>query len=76
MIWDNESERKKVIDIVEANGMDYKKNKNVLLGISLFEIKAKVRYLQKHGYEISTEEGLHQIFMVSNEELIKLIEVK
>ena len=73
MIWDNESERKKVIDIVEANGMDYKKNKNVLLGISLFEIKAKVRYLQKHGYEISTEEGLHQIFMVSNEELIKLI---
>lgn len=73
MIWDNTSERKKVIDIIEANGMDYKNNKNVLLGISLFEIKAKVRYLQKHSIAVNTEEGLHDIFRVSNQELINLI---
>ena len=73
MIWDRNSERKKVLDVIDANGIDYKKNKNVLMGIALFDIKAKLRYLKKHNIEICNEEGLHSIFMVSNEELINLI---
>lgn len=73
MIWDRNCERKKVLDVIDANGIDYKKNKNVLMGIALFDIKAKLRYLKKHNIEICNEEGLHSIFMVSNEELINLI---
>lgn len=73
MIWDVKSDRKKVLDIVEVNGIDYKKNKVVIDGISLFEIKAKIRYLISQGISVSTEEGLHEIFNVSNEELVKLI---
>ena len=73
MIWDAKSDRKKVLDIVEVNGIDYKKNKVVIDGISLFEIKAKIRYLISQGISVSTKEGLHEIFNVSNEELVKLI---
>ena len=73
MIWDVKSDRKKVLDIVEVNGIDYKKNKVVIDAISLFEIKAKLRYLIKHGLSVCSEEGLHEIFSVSNEELINLI---
>ena len=54
-------------------GIDYKKNKMVIDAISLFEIKAKLRYLIKHGLSVCSEEGLHKIFSVSNEELINLI---
>ena len=73
MIWDRKCERKKVLDVIDTNGIDYKANKSVLMGISLFEIKAKVRYLNKHNIAINTEDGLHSIFMVSNEDLINLI---
>jgi hypothetical protein len=73
MIWDRKCERKKVLDVIDASGIDYKANKGVLMGISLFDIKAKVRYLNKHNIAVTTEEGLHRIFMVSNEELISLI---
>ena len=73
MIWDVKSDRKKVLDIVEVNGIDYKKNKVVIDGINLFEIKAKVRYLIRKGISINTEEGLHDIFNCSNEDLVKLI---
>ena len=73
MIWDVKSDRKKVLDIVEVNGINYKKNKVVIDAISLFEIKAKIRYLISQGISISTEDGLHEIFNVSNDELIKII---
>ena len=72
MIWDTKSDRKKVLDIVDVNGIDYKANKVVIDALSLFEIKAKIRYLIKNGISVSTEEGLHEIFSVSNEELISL----
>ncbi|MBR6820725.1 MAG: Helicase associated domain protein [Bacilli bacterium] len=73
MIWDVKLDRKKVLDIVEVSGIDYKKNKVVIDAISLFEIKAKLRYLTKHGLTVCSEEGLHEIFSVSNEELVNLI---
>ena len=73
MIWDTKTDRKKVLDIVEVNGINYKKNKVVIDAISLFEIKAKIRYLISQGISVSTEEGLHEIFNVSNDDLIKLI---
>jgi hypothetical protein len=73
MIWDTKSDRKKVLDIVEVNGIDYKCNKAVIDAISLFEIKAKIRYLISKGISINTEDGLHEIFSVNNDELIKLI---
>ena len=73
MIWERNCERKKVLDVIDVNGIDYKTNKNVLKGIGLFEIKAKVKYLLENGIEINTEEGLHEIFSVDSADLINLI---
>ena len=72
MIWDAKSDRKKVLDVVETNDIDYKNNKVIIDALNLFEIKAKIRYLIKNGLSICNEEGLHEIFSVSNEELIRL----
>ena len=73
MIWEKTSERRKVIEVIQANDIDYKKNKNVLKGITLFELKAKIRYLQKNGINIVFEDELNKIFFASDEELFNMI---
>ena len=69
MIFDIRKNTAFIKELCQIYGIDEKKNKAILKGISYREMIAKIKYLEERQLPIVTNGYLHEIFNISNQAL-------
>ena len=66
MIWNVSDNYSRIKEILQNNGINYRKHMSYLKQFSVIEVEAKIKYLVSNGYAIIVDNKLHEIFNMSD----------
>lgn len=66
MIWNVSDNYSRIKEILQNNGINYRKYMSYLKQFSVIEVEAKIKYLLSKGYAIIVDNKLHEIFNMSD----------